>query len=116
MTLEKKTFENIVGKGKNAGNQYIPLFPQWFLLFVHQISFFQPCKSFSRQHFYSSKPKEFEDNNFEYNEMVQSSLKQVENTVEMEKLLVMSNFSFPTVFSKDLYCRHIKIRACLGKG
>ena len=23
---------------------------------------------------------------------------------------------FPTVFSKDLYCRHVKIRACLGKG
>ena len=28
-----------------------------------------------------------------------------------EKLLL-----FPTVFSKDLYCRHIKTRACLGKG
>ena len=23
---------------------------------------------------------------------------------------------FPTVFSKDLYCRHVKSRACLGKG
>ena len=23
---------------------------------------------------------------------------------------------FPTVFSKDLYCRHLKTRACLGKG
>ena len=23
---------------------------------------------------------------------------------------------FPTVFSKDLYCRHIKTRACLVKG
>ena len=22
---------------------------------------------------------------------------------------------FPTVFSKDLYCRHVKTRACLGK-
>ena len=28
---------------------------------------------------------------------------------EKEKLLV-------TVFSKDLYCRHVKTRACLGKG
>ena len=25
-------------------------------------------------------------------------------------------FPFPTVFSKDLYCRHVKTRACLGKG
>ena len=24
--------------------------------------------------------------------------------------------SFPTVFSKDLYSRHVKNRACLGKG
>ena len=23
---------------------------------------------------------------------------------------------FPTVFSKDLKCRHVKTRACLGKG
>ena len=22
----------------------------------------------------------------------------------------------PTLFSKDLYCRHVKTRACLGKG
>ena len=22
---------------------------------------------------------------------------------------------FPTVFSKDLYCRHLKIRVCLGQ-
>ena len=24
--------------------------------------------------------------------------------------------SFPTVLSKDYYCRHVKSRACLGKG
>ena len=23
---------------------------------------------------------------------------------------------FPTVFSKDLHCRHLTTRACLGKG
>ena len=23
---------------------------------------------------------------------------------------------FPTVFSKDMYCRHVRTRACLGKG
>ena len=42
--------------------------------------------------FYSSKPKEFADNNFEYNENGRKFSKQVENTVEMEKLLVMSVF------------------------
>ena len=30
-TLEKKPFENTVGKGENAGNQHFLLFPQCFL-------------------------------------------------------------------------------------
>ena len=33
MPLGKKPFENIVGKGKNAGNQHFLLFPQCFLPF-----------------------------------------------------------------------------------
>ena len=35
---------------------------------------------------------------------------------EKEKLLVTSNFSFSHSVSKDLYCRHVKTRACLEKG
>ena len=31
MTLGKKPFENIVGKGENAGNQHFLIFPQCFL-------------------------------------------------------------------------------------
>ena len=27
---EKRPFQNIVGKGENAGNQHFPLFPQFF--------------------------------------------------------------------------------------
>ena len=34
---KKKTFENIVGKGENAGNQHLLLFPQWFLSYYGQI-------------------------------------------------------------------------------
>ena len=34
---EKKPFENIVGKGENAGNQHFLFFPQCFLLFHIQI-------------------------------------------------------------------------------
>ena len=33
-----------------------------------------------------------------------------------KKLLVTRNFCFPTLFSKDLYCRHVKTMGCLGKG
>ena len=31
MTMTKKCFENIVGKGENSGNQHFLLFPQCFL-------------------------------------------------------------------------------------
>ena len=34
MTLDKRTFENNVGKGENTGNQHFLLFPQCFLLFL----------------------------------------------------------------------------------
>ena len=34
---------------------------------------------------------------------------------EKEKLLVTSNSPLRTVFSKDLYCRHVKTRACFGR-
>ena len=39
-TLRKKPFENIVGKGENAGNQHFLFFPQCFLPFPKQISIF----------------------------------------------------------------------------
>ena len=38
MTLNKKSFEIIVGKGENAGKQHFLLFPPRFLPFQKQIS------------------------------------------------------------------------------
>ena len=47
--------------------------------------------------------------------MAESSKKKgVENTVGKGELARISPFS--TVFSKDLYPRHVKTMACLGKG
>ena len=40
-TLGKKPFENIVGKGENAGNQHFLLFQQRFLLHQRKIAPFQ---------------------------------------------------------------------------
>ena len=40
-TLIKTPFENIVGKGENAGNQHFLLFPQFFLTIHNRISFFK---------------------------------------------------------------------------
>ena len=41
MTQKKKPFENIVGKGENAGNQHFLLFPKCFLLYQRQKSLFE---------------------------------------------------------------------------
>ena len=40
-TLKKKPFENILGKGENAGNQHFPPFPQCFLPFHQKTSIFE---------------------------------------------------------------------------
>ena len=49
--------------------------------------------------------------------MAESCLKIVENTVGKVEICSLQAISpFPTVFSKDLYCRHVKTRNCLGKG
>ena len=47
--------------------------------------------------------------------MAESSPKGYLTLREKGKLLVTIS-PFPTVFSKDLECRHLKTRACLGKG
>ena len=43
--------------------------------------------------------------------MAESFPKRLENTVGKGEIA-----PFPTVFSKDLYGRHVKARACWGKG
>ena len=40
--MEEIAFENIMGKGENAGNQPFLPFPQCFILFPIQISIFLP--------------------------------------------------------------------------
>ena len=58
----------------------------------------------------SSKLKDY---NFKSNENGGKFSEGVENAVGKGE---NGNSPFPTVFSKDLYCRHVKTRACLGKG
>ena len=50
-TLTERSFENIMGKGENAGNQHFLLFPKCFLPVLKQISIFEShlfccCKGF----------------------------------------------------------------------
>ena len=60
-----------------------------------------------------SKLKEFADDNLILMTMAGSSQKRVENIVGKGEI---AHSPFHTLFLKDLYSRHIKTRACLGKG
>ena len=40
VTNVKQPFQNIVGKGENAGDQHFLLLPQFFVPFQNQVSFF----------------------------------------------------------------------------
>ena len=60
--------------------------------------------------------KEFADDNFKVEENGGRFFEMLENKRRRRNRLLGAISSFPTVFSKDLYCRHVKTRACLGKG
>ena len=42
--------------------------------------------------------------------------KRVKNTVGKEEIARSKQFLLFPVFLNDMYCRHVKTRACLGKG
>ena len=63
------------------------------------------------------KLKEFVGNNVKHYENGRKFSKMVENTVGKGEIAGYKQFLFfLTVFLKDLYNRHIKNRACMGKG
>ena len=55
--------------------------------------------------------QDFADENFEFYKNDRNFSKLVENTVGKGEIS-----PFPTLFSKNLYGRHVKTRACSGKG
>ena len=82
--------------------------------------------------------KEFSDNNSKFDETGKKLSKRVENTMGKGEIAHYEQFllfpqcfqktctadsycslwaisAFPAVFSKSLFCRHVKTRACLGK-
>ena len=61
--------------------------------------------------------KEFAEDNFKFEENGRKFFKWLENTVGKGEIAHYEQFLlFLQCFSKDLYCRHIKTRACLGMG
>ena len=64
----------------------------------------------------SSRLREFSDDYFKFDENDKKFSKLVENTMGKGQIAHYEQFLFFPVFSNDLYCRHVKTRACLGKG
>ena len=55
--------------------------------------------------------------NYKFNENGSLFSKQVEITMGKGEITCHEHFLFfSVVFSKDLYCKHVKTMACLGKG
>ena len=63
----------------------------------------------------SSKLKEFAEDNFKFDENGRKFIKRVENTVGKGEIACYEQFLLFPVFSKNVYCRYVKTRACLGK-
>ena len=72
-------------------------------------------KPFPKQILDSFKLKDFADDNLEFGKMAECYPKRLENTVGKGEIACYEQFLLSPVFSKDLYCRHLKTRACLGK-
>ena len=65
----------------------------------------------------SSKLKKFADDNFKVDENGRKFSKTGRKHCGKRRNCSLRAISpFPSVFSKALYCRHVKTRACLGKG
>ena len=58
----------------------------------------------------------FADDDFKVDENDRKLSKRVESTVGKGEIAPNEQFLLFPLFSKDMYCRHVKTRACLGKG
>ena len=65
----------------------------------------------------SPKLKELADDNFKFDENGRKSIQMGGKHCGKRRNCSLRAISpFPTMFSKVLYCRHVKTKACLGKG
>ena len=64
----------------------------------------------------SSKLKESADDIFKFDEMAESSAKWVDNTMGKGEIAHYEQFLLFSHYHQKTYSRHMKTRACLGKG
>ena len=114
--LERGLFENILRKVENAGNQHFLLFSKCFLPIIKRFSDFYLtlCQMTNFRLFQTEKVcrRQFQVW-WKWHKNLQKGRKYCGKRRNCS-LQAISPFS--TVFSKDLYCRHLKTKACLGKG
>ena len=139
LRLQYKSAENTVGKGEIDSYEKFLLFPV-FSTHLENVPPFSPnSKSLSSNSFSLDKSEILlfqrgltlsRKTNFRLVQTERFCRRQFQIQWEWQKSLWMGRkhrgkrrncsfraiSSFPTVFSKDFYCRHVKTRACLGKG
>ena len=132
MGLQYKSFVNTVEKGEIGHNEQFLLFQHFHPTFSSN-SKLSAANSFSleeseicrlgkgqplpkRQILDSSKLKQFADNNCKFDKTGIKSIQMGRKRCGKRRNCSIRAISpFPTVFSSDMYCRHVKTRACLGK-
>ena len=76
-----------------------------------------PFPKRARQILGSSKLREIADDNFKHDENDRKFSKREENNAGKGEIARHEQFLlFPPCFQKTCMCRHVKTRACLGKG
>ena len=96
-----------LGKGEIARNDQFLLFPQCFLAFWIAFSHVYQISNCRLPTLSVRKSLKF---------VIWERVKRIENTVGKGQIAHDEQFLIFPVFSKDFNCRHIKTRACLGKG
>ena len=69
-----------------------------------------------RQVLDSSKLEEFADDNYEFDDVAESSPTDKTHCGKRRNCSLREISPFPALFSKDLYCRQVKTGICLQKG
>ena len=82
-----------------------------FIVFAVSLHRFITWMLPKRQILDSSKLQEFADDTFRFDSLCEMDILHVTCNSHI-KLLVTNNSHFSIEFSKDLYCRHVKTRAC----
>ena len=116
-TLKEKASENIIGKGKNSGNQHFLLFHNVFFHIRDGQIICAPFNSLPNDKILDqSKLKALADDTINVNQELKLVLGRVENILGKGENAGYQHFLlFPKMFSKASFLRVVKSRDCVVK-